>query len=70
VILSSGFQTLYTTCWVSDRVDGVVMFQFHPSGAKSHVRARKKQTYAAGKTDDMPGRTAAASYLEYVYTWL
>lgn len=69
--LSSGFQTLYSSCWVSDRVAGVKLFQFHPSGAKSHVPARKKQTDAAGKTDDVPGRTAAAtSYLEYAYTWL
>jgi len=52
-------------------VAGVKLFQFHPSGAKSHVPARKKQTDAAGKTDDVPGRTAAAtSYLEYAYTWL
>ena len=69
--LSSGFQALYSTCWVSDGVDGVELFQFHPSGAKSHVRARKKQTDAAGKTDDAPERTAAAtSYLEYAHTWL
>jgi len=70
VILSAGFQTLYSTCWVSDRVDGVELFHFHPSGAKSHVPARKKQTDAAGKTDDVQGRTTAAtSYLEYAYTW-
>ena len=47
------------------------LFQFHPLGAKSHVRARKKQTDAAGKTDDVPGRTVAAtSHLEYARTWL
>lgn len=69
--LSSGFRTLYSSCRVSERVDGVELFQFHPSGAESHVRARKKQTDVIGKTDDVPGHTAAAtSYLEYAYTWL
>ena len=69
--LSSGFRTLYSSFWVSERVDGVELFQFHPSGAKSHVRSRKKQTDAAGKTDDVPGHTATAtSHLEYAYTWL
>jgi hypothetical protein len=44
---------------------GVELFQFHPSGTESHVRARKKQTDAAGKTDDVPGRiTAATPYQE------
>jgi hypothetical protein len=69
--LAPCFQTLYSACWVSDSVDGVELFQFHPSGAKSHVREGKKQTDAAGKNDDVPRRSAAAtSYREYACTWL
>jgi hypothetical protein len=49
----------------------VELFLIHPSAAESHVRVRKTQTDVAGKTDDVPGHTAAAtSYLEYAYTWL